>query len=72
MVINGINHPLYWYFRRWKLRDVNAKEAIKDLSKKELIDKIIRDEVIIGASESRMGKLGENIENLQIQRDSLL
>jgi len=39
--VNAINHPLFWAFRRWKLSEEIAKERLKNVTKKELIDKII-------------------------------
>lgn len=70
--INAINHPLFWGFRKWKLQEEVAKEKLKNVTKKELIDKIIQDELAIGSAKSRLDQMDENIENLNIQRDNLL
>jgi len=43
-----------------------AKEKLKTVSKKELIDKIIQDELAIGSAKSRLDRMDENIENLNI------
>ena len=48
------------------------KQRLKNVTKKELIDKIIADELAIGSAESRLERMDENIENLSIQRDNLL
>ncbi|CDW85127.1 UNKNOWN [Stylonychia lemnae] len=70
--VNAINHPLHWYFRKWKLQEHHALQKLKDVTKKELIDKIIQDEHAIGAAQSRLERMDDNIENLKIQRENLL
>lgn len=70
--INALNHPLHWYFRRWKLGEVIAKDKLKDIPKKDLVEKIIQDELAIGAAQSRLERMDEALENLNIQRENLL
>jgi hypothetical protein len=70
--VNAMNHPLHWAFRKWKLQDEISKDKLKDVSKKDLIEKIINDEMAIGSAMSRVERMDEAIENLNIQRDSLL
>jgi hypothetical protein len=48
--VNALNHPLFWTFRKWKLQDEIAKDKLKNISKKDLIDKIINDEMAIGSA----------------------
>lgn len=70
--INALNHPLHWYFRKWKLGEIIAKEKLKDIPKKDLVEKIIQDELAIGAAQSRLERMDEALENLNIQRENLL
>lgn len=72
LVVNAINHPLFWAFRKWKYSEEIAKQKLKDLTKQDLIDKIISDEMAIGSAESRLSRMDDAIEHLNIQRDSLL
>lgn len=48
--VNALNHPLFWAFRKWKMQEENAKERLKAVPKKDLIDKIISDEMAIGSA----------------------
>ena len=68
-IVNGLNHPLFWAFRKWKWQDEIARQKLKDMSKKELIDKIIADEMAIGSGQSRLARMEEAIDHLNIQRD---
>ena len=61
-----------WSFRKWKLGEVNALAKLKNVSKTELINKIIADELAIGSAESKINRMDDAIDNLSIQRDSLL
>lgn len=70
--MNSLNHPLHWYFRKWKLSEEIAKDKLKDVPKKDLIEKIIQDELAIGSAQSRLDRMDEAIENLNIQRENLL
>jgi hypothetical protein len=45
-----MNHPLFWAFRKWKMQEIDAKEKLKNVSKRELIEKIISDEMAIGSA----------------------
>jgi tRNA(His) 5'-end guanylyltransferase len=40
-VVNALNHPAYWAFRRWKYQEADAQDKLKSISKSELIEKII-------------------------------
>lgn len=70
--VNAMNHPLHWAFRKWKLSEVDAREKLKTVLKKDLVKKIIDDELAIGSAQHRLERMDEQIENLGIQRDSLL
>ena len=61
-----MNHPLAWHFRKWKNGDDAAKKKLKDLTKSELIDKIVEDELAIGAAKSRVDRMNDAIENLTL------
>lgn len=67
-----MNHPLHWAFRRWKHSEDDARQRLKRVLKKDLIKKIIDDEMAIGSAQYRLERMDETIENLGIQRDSLL
>lgn len=54
------------------MMEEDAKSRLKDVSKKQLIDKIIQDELAIGSAKSRLERMDDSIENLNIQRDNLL
>jgi len=71
-VVNAMNHPLFWAFRKWRDSEEIAKSKLKSLTKKELVDKIVTDEMAIGAAKSRLTRMDEAIDNLNIQRDNLL
>ena len=70
--VNALNHPLAWFFRKWKMQEHYDKQRLKSVTKKELVDKIISDELAIGSAQSKLQNMDENIENLSIQRDNLL
>jgi len=70
--VNGLHHPLFWAFRKWKYQETVARDKLKDITKSELIEKIIADEMAIGSAQSRVSRMDEAIEHLSIQRDSLL
>ena len=70
--VNAMNHPLHWAFRKWKLSEVDAREKLQTVLKKDLVKKIIDDELAIGSAQHRLERMDEQIENLGIQRDSLL
>jgi len=61
-----MNHPLFWSFRRWKYGDQIDKEQLKDMHKKDLVEKIISDELAIGSAQSRIERMDEAIEHLNI------
>ena len=65
-VVNCLNHPLTLAFRRWKLSDAIAREKLKDVSKGDLINKIIADEMAIGSAQSKIDRMDDAIENLNI------
>jgi hypothetical protein len=48
--VNALNHPLHWAFRKWKLSDEDAKSKLKKVLKKDLIKKIIDDDLAIGSA----------------------
>lgn len=48
--VNALNHPLFWAFRKWKMSEEEALKKLQQVSKKELIDKIIADELAIGSA----------------------
>jgi hypothetical protein len=48
--VNAMNHPLHWAFRKWKLSEEDAREKLKGVLKKDLIKKIIDDELAIGSA----------------------
>lgn len=50
-----MHNPLHIYFQRWKFELADNKKKLEDLSKQELIDKIIADENLIGATEAKLG-----------------
>lgn len=63
-VVNALNHPAHWAFRKWKYQEADAKEKLKEVTKTELIDKIIQDEMAIGSSKSKIQRMEDAIENL--------
>jgi hypothetical protein len=48
--VNAMNHPLHWAFRKWKLSEEDARAKLKSVLKKDLIKKIIDDEMAIGSA----------------------
>lgn len=54
MVLNCLNHPLTIYFKKWKYEKADSEKVLDRLSKKQLIDKIVADENLIGSSKSRI------------------
>jgi hypothetical protein len=71
-VKNAMNNPMYWFFRKWKDHDKNAAKRLKHLTKQDLIDKIVTDEMAIGSAKSRLSRMDEAIDHLSIQRDNLV
>merc|ERR1711907_428423 len=49
-----------------------GEKVLDRLSKKQLIDKIVADENLIGSSKSRIQRMDQAIDHLNIQRDNLL
>lgn len=45
---------------------------MQNFSKQQLIDKIIADENLIGATEQRIKRMDDGIDHLAIQRENLL
>jgi hypothetical protein len=48
--VNAMNHPLHWAFRKWKMSEEDAREKLRHVLKKDLVKKIIDDEMAIGAA----------------------
>lgn len=46
----ALNHPLFWSFRKWKHSQTDGRGKLKDMTKTDLIDKIITDELAIGSA----------------------
>jgi hypothetical protein len=67
-----LNNPVAIYFKKWKYDKADAEKVLSKLSKRQLIDKIIADENLIGSSKSRIQRMDQAIEHLNIQRDNLL
>lgn len=61
-VVNALRHPLFWSFRKWRNQEEIARNKLKDITKKQLIDKIIQDELAIGSAVSRLGRMDEAID----------
>lgn len=59
-------------FYRWKYDMADNQKKLLDLSKGQLIEKIIADENLIGATKSRLTRLDDAIDHLAIQRENLL
>lgn len=72
LVLNCLNHPLTIYFKKWKYEKADSEKVLDRLSKKQLIDKIVADENLIGSSKSRIQRMDQAIDHLNIQRDNLL
>jgi len=49
-----LNHPLHWFFRRWKLSEEDGRQQLKSVLKRDLIKKILSDEVAIGSAQHRL------------------
>ena len=64
--MNALNHPLFWTFRKWKHGDSFGKEKLKEVPKSELIEKIITDELAIGSAQSRIARMNDAIDHLNI------
>lgn len=64
--------PLGLYFKKWKYEKADSEKVLNRLSKKQLIDKIVADENLIGSSKSRIQRMDQAIYHLNIQRDNLL
>ena len=54
-----MNHPLHWAFRKWKLSEEDAREKLKTVLKKDLVKKIIDDELAIGSAQQRLERMDE-------------
>ena len=59
-----MNHPLHFYFNKWKYDMADQTKKLGGISKQELIDKIIADENLIGSTESRLDRMGQSIDTL--------
>jgi len=57
-----MHNPLHHYFQKWKYDFADNKKKLSTLSKQELIDKIIADENLIGATESKLGGMNNQID----------
>lgn len=71
-VLNHMRHPCSRLFYRWKYEHADAARRLKALSKQQLIDKIIADENLIGATEARLVRMDDAIDHLAMQRETLL
>jgi len=71
-ILNCLNHPLAIYFKKWKYEKADSEKVLNRLSKKQLVDKIVADENLIGSSKSRIQRMDQAIDHLNIQRDNLL
>lgn len=67
-----MRHPCARLFYRWKYENVDAQKRLKHLTKQQLIDKIIADENLIGATEARLSRMDDAIDHLAVQRETLL
>ena len=67
-----MNNPVAIYFKKWKYDKADTEKVLSKLMKRQLIDKIIADENLIGSSKSRIQRMDQAIEHLNIQRDNLL
>lgn len=65
-VLNCLNHPLTIYFKKWKFDKADSEKVLDTLSKKQLIDKIVADENLIGSSKSRIQRMDQAIDHLNI------
>lgn len=57
--VNAMNHPLFWAFRKWRHSEEIAREKLKDITKTELVDKIVSDEMAIGSAQSRLARMDD-------------
>lgn len=65
-ILNWMNHPLTIYFKKWKYEKSDAEKVLRKLSKRQIIDKIVADENLIGSSKSRIQRMDQAIEHLNI------
>jgi hypothetical protein len=65
-VSNGLNHPLHFAFRQWKYADANTLAKLKTVTKKDMINKIITDELAIGSATSRVERMEDAIDSLNV------
>jgi hypothetical protein len=56
-ILNWMNHPLTIYFKKWKYEKSDAEKVLRKLSKRQIIDKIVADENLIGSSKSRIQRM---------------
>lgn len=70
--VNAMNHPLFWPFRKWRFQEEDARAKLAHMTKQDLVDKIVADEMAIGSAQSRLSRLDDAIEHMNIQRDNLL
>jgi hypothetical protein len=61
-----MNHLLHWAFRFWNFSEEDAREKLKGVLKKDLIKKIIDDELDIGSAQHPLERMEEYIDNLGI------
>ena len=67
MILNRLYRPrLTTSFYRWKYDMADKQKKLLDLSKGQLIEKIIADENLIGATKSRLNRLDDAIDHLAI------
>jgi len=67
-----MHHPLAHAFRKWKYDMADSQKKLLDLSKGQLVEKIIADENLIGATESKLARMDDATDHLAIQREQLL
>lgn len=61
-----MRHPCAAKFYRWKYENVDAQHKLRELSKQQIIDKIIADENLIGATEARLTRMDDAIDHLAV------
>jgi hypothetical protein len=49
-VLNSMHHPLMGWFNRWKFNGADAQKQMSEMSKSQIINKIIADENLIGST----------------------
>ena len=64
--LNCMNHPLAWAFRRWKYQEAVQLDKLKNVHKTDLIEKIVQDEMQIGSCQSRIARMEDAIDHLNI------